>query len=123
CSEPITMNDVVNNWRHRCHAGLRYIFSRKGLLTIGAGYAGAFLRTRPQLASPDVQIHFLIFSTETAGAKLHPFSGVMASVGQLRPESCGFVRIKSADPIKMPGIQPRYLSNRMDCDTIVAGLN
>ncbi|HZR63202.1 MAG TPA: choline dehydrogenase [Xanthobacteraceae bacterium] len=123
CSEPITMNDVVNNWRHRCHAGLRYIFSRKGLLTIGAGYAGAFLRTRPQLASPDVQIHFLIFSTETAGAKLHPFSGFMASVCQLRPESRGFVRIKSADPLKPPAIQPRYLSNRMDCDTIVAGLN
>jgi len=123
CSEPITMNDVVNNWRHRCHAGLRYIFSRKGLLTIGAGYAGAFLRTRPELASPDVQIHFLIFSTETAGAKLHPFSGFMASVCQLRPESRGFVRIKSADPLAPPAIQPRYLSNRIDCDTIVAGLN
>jgi choline dehydrogenase len=122
CSEPITMNDVVNNWRHRCHAGLRYIFSRKGLLTIGAGYAGAFLRTRPELASPDVQIHFLIFSTETAGAKLHPFSGFMASVCQLRPESRGFVRIKSADPLAPPAIQPRYLSNRIDCDTVVAGL-
>ena len=122
CSEPITMNDVVNNWRHRCHAGLRYIISRKGLLSIGAGYAGAFLRTRPELASPDVQIHFLIFSTETAGAKLHPFSGFMASVCQLRPESRGFVRIKSADPLKPPAIQPRYLSNRRDCDTIVAGL-
>jgi choline dehydrogenase len=122
CSEPITMNDVVNNWRHRYHAGLRYIFTRKGLLTIGAGYAGAFLRTRPELASPDVQIHFLIFSTETAGAKLHPFSGFMASACQLRPESRGFVRIKSADPLAPPAIQPRYLSNRMDCDTIVAGL-
>jgi choline dehydrogenase len=122
CTEPITMNDVVNNWRHRCHAGLRYFFSRKGLLTIGAGYAGAFLRTRPEVASPDVQIHFLIFSTETAGAKLHPFSGFMASVCQLRPESRGFVRIKSADPSAPPAIQPRYLSNRIDCDTIVAGL-
>ncbi len=122
CSEPITMNDVVNNWRHRCGAGLRYILSRKGLLTIGAGYAGAFLRTRPELASPDVQIHFLIFSTETAGAKLHPFSGFMASVCQLRPESRGFVRIKSSDPLAPPAIQPRYLSNRIDCDTIVAGL-
>jgi choline dehydrogenase len=123
CTEPITMNDVVNNWRHRYGAGLRYALSRKGLLSIGAGYAGAFLRTRPELASPDVQIHFLIFSTETAGAALHPFSGFMASVCQLRPASRGFVRIKSSDPNAPPAIQPRYLSNRNDCDTVVAGLN
>jgi choline dehydrogenase len=44
-------------------------------------------------------------------------------VCQLRPESRGFVRIKSADPLLPPAIQPRYLSNRVDCDTIVAGLN
>jgi choline dehydrogenase len=123
CTEPITMNDVVNNWRHRYGAGLRYALSRKGLLSIGAGYAGAFLRTRSELASPDVQIHFLIFSTETAGAALHPFSGFLASVCQLRPASRGFVRIKSSDPNTPPAIQPRYLSNRNDCDTVVAGLN
>ena len=50
-TEPITMNDVINHWRHRYGAGLRYIMSRKGLLTIGAGYAGAFLRTRPEVAA------------------------------------------------------------------------
>jgi len=123
CTEPITMNDVVHQWRHRVAAGLRYAVTRKGLLAIGAGYAGAFLRTRPEVATPDVQIHFLIFSTETAGAALHKFSGFMASVCQLRPESRGFVRIKSADPAVAPAIQPRYLTSRADCDTLVAGLN
>ena len=122
CTEPITMNDVINSWRHRMGAGLRYILSRKGLLTIGAGYAGAFLRTRPELATPDVQIHFLIFSADSAGAGLHPFPGFMTSVCQLRPESRGFVRIKSRDPAAAPAIQPRYLSSRFDCDTVVAGL-
>jgi len=122
CTEPITMNDVINHWRHRYGAGLRYIFSRKGLLTIGAGYAGAFLRTRPELASPDVQIHFLIFSADAAGAVLHPFPGFMTSICQLRPESRGFVRIKANDPAVPPAIQPRYLSSRTDCDTVVAGM-
>jgi len=122
CTEPITMNDVINNWRHRYRAGLRYILSRKGLLTIGAGYAGAFLRTRPELDTPDVQLHFLIFSADTAGAGLHPFPGFMVSVCQLRPESRGFVRIKSNDPAQAPAIQPRYLSSRFDCDTVVAGM-
>jgi choline dehydrogenase len=122
CTEPITMNDVINHWRHRYGAGLRYLLTRKGLLTIGAGYAAAFLRTRPELATPDVQIHFLIFSAEAAGASLHPFPGFMTSVCQLRPDSRGFVCIKSNDPSVPPAIQPRYLSARADCDTVVDGL-
>jgi len=122
CTEPITMNDVVNSWHRRIGAGLRYIVSRKGMLTIGAGYAGAFLRTRPELETPDVQIHFIIFSAETTGANLHPFPGFIASVCQLRPESRGFVRIKSSDPAMPPAIQPHYLSSRFDRDTTVDGM-
>jgi choline dehydrogenase len=122
CTEPITMNEVINNWRYRYAAGLRYLVTRKGLLTIGAGYAGAFLRTRPDLASPDVQLHFLIFSADAAGATLHPFPGFIVSVCQLRPDSRGFVRIKSGDPAVPPAIQPRYLTSRLDCDTVIDGL-
>src|SRR5262249_8774846 len=76
--------------------------------------------TRPELATPDVQIHFLIFSADTAGAVLHAFPGFMVSVCQLRPDSRGFVRIKSNDPHVPPAIQPRYLSARSACDTGIA---
>jgi len=122
CTEPITMNDVVNSWRQRIGAGLRYALFRKGLLAIGAGYAGGFFRTSPNVATPDVQAHFIIFSGEASGAALHPFPGFIASICQLRPESRGFVRIKSADPAAPPAIQPRYLSDPIDRDTVVAGL-
>jgi choline dehydrogenase len=122
CTEPITMNEVINDWRYRYAAGLRYLMTRKGLLTIGAGYAGAFLKTRPDLATPDVQLHFLIFSADAAGAALHPFPGFIVSVCQLRPQSRGFVHIKSSDPRVAPAIQPRYLTSRFDCDTVVDGL-
>jgi choline dehydrogenase-like flavoprotein len=122
CTEPITMNDVINSWRHSLGAGLRYVLARKGLLTIGAGYAGGFFRASPTAATPDVQVHFIIFSAETAGARLHPFPGFIASVCQLRPESRGFVRIKSADPRQPPAIQPRYLSAPHDREVLVAGL-
>ena len=122
CTEPITMNDVINDWRYRYAEGLRYLLSRKGLLTIGAGYAAAFLRTRAELATPDVQIHFLIFSAETAGAALHPFPGFMTSVCQLRPESRGTVLVTSSDPAVPPAIEPRYLTARADRETVVAGL-
>src|SRR6201999_439768 len=45
CTEPITMNDIINSPWHRVVAGARYLMSRKGLLAIGAGYAGGFFRT------------------------------------------------------------------------------
>ncbi len=101
---------------------MRYALFRKGLLAIGAGYAGGFFRTSEQAATPDVQVHFIIFSGETSGAALHPFPGFIASVCQLRPESRGFVRIKSADPAQAPAIQPHYLSSAFDRDVVVAGL-
>jgi len=122
CTDPITMNDVIHSWRRRVQAGLRYALRRKGLLAIGAGYAGGFFRTSELAATPDVQVHFIIFSGETAGAALHPFPGFIASVCQLRPESRGFVRLKSADPRQPPAIQPRYLTSAVDRDTVVAGM-
>ncbi len=109
CTEPITMNDVINHWRHRYGAGLRYILSRKGLLTIGAGYAGAFLRTRPELATPDVQIHFLIFSADAAGATLHNFPGfhdvrlpVAAREPRLRAHQVERSKRAAGDPAALP---------------------
>lgn len=122
CTEPITVNDVVNNWLRRIGAGLRYLLLRKGVLTIGAGYAGGFFRTSSDVATPDIQVHFIIFSGDSSGTTLHPFPGFIASICQLRPKSRGFVRIKSANPATPPAIQPHFLSNRFDCDTVVAGM-
>ena len=122
CTEPITMNDVINSWRHRIGAGVRYCLFRKGLLAIGAGYAGGFFRASPLAATPDVQVHFIIFSGDTSGGPLHPFPGFIASVCQLRPESRGSLRIKSADPAAPPEIRINYLATEVDRTTNVEGL-
>jgi choline dehydrogenase len=95
---------------------------RKGMLTIGAGYAGAFLKTSPDVATPDVQFHFIIFSADKIGGNLHAFPGFIVSVCQLRPESRGTVRIKSADPAQHPAIQPRYMTAASDRACMVRGM-
>src|SRR4051794_23954662 len=122
CSERITMNDMMGSMRGRVSAGLRYALFRKGFLTIGAGYAGAFARTDPSLPSPDVQFHFILFSADSVGRKLHAWPGFLASICQLRPESRGFVRIKSADPAQAPAIQPRYMTAQHDRDVMISGM-
>jgi choline dehydrogenase len=122
CSQAITLNDIVNNPVRKMMTGLRYFAFRTGPLTIAAGTSGAFFRTNPRLASPDVQIHFLPFSTDKMGEKLHSFSGFTASVCQLRPESRGSIRIKSADPAAPPEIRINYLASEVDRTTNVEGL-
>ena len=82
----------------------------------------AFSARHPAVATPDVQVHFIIFCAEKIGQKLHPFPGFIASVCQLRPESRGFVHIKSADPAAAPAIQPRYITAQSDRDVMLAGM-
>ena len=103
-------------------AGLRYAAFRTGPLSIAAGTSGAFFKTNPRLATPDIQIHFLPFSTDKMGEKLHPFSGFTASVCQLRPESRGSLRIRSADPAAPPEIRINYLATEADRTANVEGL-
>ncbi len=122
CTRRITLNDDVASLPRSLSIGLRYALWRKGPLAVSAGYAGGFFRTDPRLATPDVQAHFITFSTTRMGDKLHPFPGFTASICQLRPESHGFVRIKSADPAARPSIQLNYLSAETDRRTMVAGL-
>ena len=122
CTQRITLNDVVNSPVRRVMAGLRYAASRKGPLSIAAGTSGAFFKTNPRLATPDIQIHFLPFSTDKMGEKLHSFSGFSASVCQLRPESRGSLRIRSADPAASPEIRINYLATEVDRAANVEGL-
>jgi choline dehydrogenase len=122
CNTRNTMNDMMGSLTGRITAGLRYALLRKGFLTIGAGYAGGFFKTDPKMATPDVQFHFILFSADAVGQKLHPWPGFLASICQLRPESRGTVRIKSADPGQAPAIQPRYLTASADRDCMVAGM-
>jgi len=122
CTKPITLNDVVNSPLRKVMAGLRYAAFRDGPLSIAAGTSGAFFKTNPRLATPDIQVHFLPFSTDKMGEKLHAFSGFSASVCQLRPESRGSLRIKSADPAAPPEIRINYLATEADRTANVEGL-
>jgi choline dehydrogenase len=114
CRQRITVNDDYHHLGRRVAAGLNYFVRRRGALTTAAGYATAFYKTDPRYEAPDCEVHFIPFSTDKMGDALHRFSGFTASVCQLRPESRGSVRIKSADPAVAPEIRMNYLSTETD---------
>jgi len=122
CTRPLTVNDEVRSPLRKVAAALRWALFRTGPLAIGAGHVGLFARTRPELETPDVQFHFIRFSADGPGGKLHDFSGFTVSVCQLRPESRGSIHIRSANPQERPAIQPNYLDTQGDRDTMVAGM-
>jgi choline dehydrogenase len=122
CTEPVTINDDVATLGRRLRVGARWLLQRKGPLTVSAGYAGCFFRTDARLVEPDIQVHFILFSSDAIGQGLHRFPGYTASICQLRPESRGSVMITSPDPHVHPAIRPNYLSTETDRQTVVAAL-
>ncbi len=121
-TQPVTINDQYHNLFRRLGMGLDYIFRRRGPLTVSAGYVGAFFKSRPEVATPDTEVHFLLFSTDKMGQALHKFPGFTASVCQLRPESRGDIHIVSPDPTVPPAIRANYLSAEVDRRTNVDAL-
>ncbi len=122
CAKPITTNDDMRSVWRKLRMGLSYVLARRGPLAIGINQAGAFARTHPAVATPDVQFHFAALSADMPGAPLHAFSGFTSSVCQLRPESRGTVTIKSTDPFEPPAMRPNYLSAESDRRTVVAAV-
>jgi choline dehydrogenase-like flavoprotein len=122
CTRPITLNDDMRTLWGQARIGLQYLLSRRGPLTVSAGYAAAFVRTRPEVPRPDAQIYFINFSTARRGGVLHPFSGFTLSVSQTQVESRGSVQIAAADPRAAPAIRYNYLATERDRRVMVDGL-
>jgi len=123
CTKPITTNDALNSLLGKCRMGMQWLTRREGPLAVGINQGGCFMRALPNEAStPDIQFHVATLSADMAGGKVHPYSGFTFSICQLRPESRGYVRIKSTDPVATPEIQPNYLATDLDRRTTVAGV-
>ena len=82
---------------------------------------GSFFKTDPNLDRPDVQTHFVISIVDDHARKLHLGYGYSCHVCVLRPYSRGEVFLKSADPLAAPGIDPRFLSDERDLQTLIRG--
>jgi choline dehydrogenase len=122
CNAPGSLNDVWHSRWLQFRTGLDYVLRRRGILTIGAGVVGAFIKSHPSLETPDLQIHFIPLTAEGPGQGLHPFPGVIVSMCQLRPESRGHIRITASDPAAKPRIISNYLAAETDRRVMLEGV-
>ncbi|MEM7499847.1 MAG: GMC family oxidoreductase N-terminal domain-containing protein [Pseudomonadota bacterium] len=121
CTVP-TINTEVRSWARKAAIAAEYALFRTGPMTMAASLGTGFLKTRPELATPDIQFHIQPFSADSPAEGPHRFSAFTASVLQLRPESAGYISLGSASMKDHPAIHPNYLATRTDCETLVAGI-
>jgi len=117
-----TINTEIGNIFKQGMIGLQYLWNRTGPMTMAASLGTGFLKTRSELATPDIQFHIQPFSADKPSDGPHKFSAFTASVLQMRPESAGHLELASADMRDYPKIHPNYLSTKLDCDTMVDGI-
>lgn len=121
CAAP-TINTRTRGLFNQARIGLEYMLNRSGPLTLAASLGTGFLKTRPDLETPDIQFHIQPFSANNPTTDTDDFDAFTASVLQLRPESTGEIRLRSAHIEDHPLIHPNYLATPLDQQTIVEGI-
>jgi choline dehydrogenase len=109
-----TLNEDYRSLVRKGHMALEYALFRRGPLTMAPSQLGAFTRSSPEYATPNLQFHIQPLSLDRFGEDPHPFPAFTASVCNLRPTSRGSVRIRSRDTEEAPAIRPNYLSTTED---------
>jgi choline dehydrogenase-like flavoprotein len=99
----------------------QYRRERRGPMTSNVAECGGFLKTRPDLDVPDIQLHFCMAMVADHGRKPRWGTGFSCHVCLLRPESRGSVGLQSADPMAAPAIDPNFLGEDSDLEAMVAG--
>ncbi|WP_283638161.1 GMC family oxidoreductase [Marinovum algicola] len=117
-----TINIETSNLFKQTRIALQYALTQRGPMTMAASLGTGFLKTEPHLETPDIQFHIQPFSADSPAEGPHRFSAFTASVLQLRPESAGHLRLRSADMDDHPAIHPNYLATPTDQKTIVKGI-
>jgi len=115
-----TLNDIYNSFAKKIKTGLEFLLLRKGPLTVGASYVCGFIKSDPNLETPNLQFHISPASTDLLGkSSLHKFPAFTPTITNVRPTSRGSVELKSSDTRISPKIKMNYLST--DEDREIAG--
>ncbi|HEY2709506.1 MAG TPA: choline dehydrogenase [Caulobacteraceae bacterium] len=99
---------------NRLTTGLAYMLLGQGFGRQQFLEAGAFLKSRPDLDTPDLQLHCVLAIMKDHGKQSVPKDGFSIHVCQLRPESRGRVGLACADPLADPAIFANYLATDED---------
>jgi choline dehydrogenase len=117
-----TLNVLASSLYGKAKIGLEYLLKRTGPMSMAPSQLGAFTRSSPEHAWPNLEYHVQPLSLDAFGEALHAFAAFTASVCNLNPTSRGAVRIKTPHFNDAPLIAPNYLSTDADRQVAVDSL-
>ena len=109
-----TLNTMAHSLWGKAMIGIEYALKRSGPMSMAPSQLGAFTRSDPGRAHPNLQYHVQPLSLDAFGQPLHTFNAFTASVCNLNPTSRGTVKIRSALAADAPSIAARYLGTAED---------
>ena len=117
-----TINQLRQGW-HLWVEALKWATTRRGLLSLSPTMVYCFWHSGETTESSDLQMTFTPASyKEGVQGQLEDEPGMTVASWQQRPESRGYVRVRSADPFEPPIIQTNYLVAELDRRVVVAGM-
>jgi len=116
-----TLNDELHSTLGQLIAGVRYLLTRKGPVSLSVNQFGGFVRANPTATRPDVQLYFNPVTYQAGDAtrtriKLDPFAGFYLCFQPTRPTSVGRIDIAERNFRVPPLIAPNYLSTDKDLE-------
>lgn len=123
-----TINQQLGSWWGKLRHGLEFLALGRGPLSLSLNQGGGFVRSRPGLERPDVQLYFQAVSTMTAKAGTRPltepdpFPGYAIGLSSTRPRARGSILIRSADPFEHPSISANAHGAPEDVEAMLAGV-
>ncbi|KAL6119943.1 chdh [Pungitius sinensis] len=113
CTQPITLYKAQNPF-HMVRIGLEWLTQFTGYGATSHLESGGFIRSRPHVPHPDIQFHFLPTQVIDHGRVASKIEAYQVHVGPMRSTSTGWIKLKSANPLDHPILQPNYLSTDID---------
>ena len=115
CTQPVTLHRSAVWWRTQL-AGIQYLLMGKGDASFPPTAAGAFFKSAPSKAVPDMQIHYVSVAVPDVHGRddLPTEHGFSSIVYGCRPESRGYLTLKTANPEDAPAMYPNYLTAEQD---------
>jgi choline dehydrogenase len=94
---------------------------RTGKVTSTLTESGAFFHTKEGLIAPDAQFVFVPGIVDDHARKINMGHSYSCHISVCRPESCGEEKLNSTDPMDTLLIDPNFLGDEKDIQTIMAG--
>ena len=115
CTQPVTLHRSASFLKTMI-AGIKYLTTGTGDASNPPCVGGAFIKSQTNKEIPDIQIHYVSLAMQDVHGRAgvpqeHGFSNL---VYLCRPQSKGYITLKSSDPNDDPLMYPNYFSVEQD---------